>query len=206
MHDGPPNERAPPKPYTPPATPQGKINLSDPDSKLVHGMRGWVQGYNAQAVCNEQHLILAAEVMTASPDFGHLGPMLAAARAELAARRRRRAARGRARRRRLLAPGADERDHRRRHPGADPARLQPPQEQAETAGLGRRRLRLHALGARDRPRQRALPQRGQPIEPIFGDTKHNRGFTRFPDAAAPPHGPNGASSPPPTTSASSTST
>ena len=43
-----------------------------------------LQGYNAQAVCNKRHLIVAAEVMTASPDFGHLGPMLAAARRELA--------------------------------------------------------------------------------------------------------------------------
>jgi hypothetical protein len=76
---------APPKPYAPPEQPDGKANVSDPDSKLVHGMRGWVQGYNAQAVCNEQHLILAAEVMTASPDFGHLEPMFNAAQAELAA-------------------------------------------------------------------------------------------------------------------------
>jgi hypothetical protein len=75
---------ATPKPYTPPATPGGKVNITDPDSRLVKGMRGWVQGYNAQAVCNDQLLIVAAEVMTASPDFGHLGPMLAAARRELA--------------------------------------------------------------------------------------------------------------------------
>jgi hypothetical protein len=47
-------------------------------------MRGWIQGYNAQTACNDQHLIIAAEVMTASPDFGHLGPMLTAARRELA--------------------------------------------------------------------------------------------------------------------------
>jgi len=60
----------PAKSYSPPKQPDGKVNLSDPDSKLVHGMRGWVQGYNAQTVCNEQHLILAAEVMTTSPDFG----------------------------------------------------------------------------------------------------------------------------------------
>ena len=47
-------------------------------------MRGWVQGYNAQTVCNGQHLILAAEVMTSSADFGHLTPMLTAAQTELA--------------------------------------------------------------------------------------------------------------------------
>jgi transposase len=75
----------PPNPRPPATVPAGKVNLTDPDSKLVHGMRGWIQGYNAQAACNERHLIVAAEVMTASPDFGHLGPMLTAARSELAA-------------------------------------------------------------------------------------------------------------------------
>jgi hypothetical protein len=29
-----------PKPYTPPQVPAGKVNLTDPDLKLVHGMRG----------------------------------------------------------------------------------------------------------------------------------------------------------------------
>src|SRR3954466_14062267 len=74
----------PPNPRRPPTVPSGKVNLTDPDSKLVHGMSGWVQGYNAQAACNEQHLIVAAEIMTASPDFGHLAPMVDAARRELA--------------------------------------------------------------------------------------------------------------------------
>ena len=36
-------------------------------------MRGWVQDYNVQAVCNDRHLIVAAEIMTASPDFGTSG-------------------------------------------------------------------------------------------------------------------------------------
>src|SRR4051812_13993010 len=75
----------PPNPRQPPTVPTGKVNVTDPDAKLVKGMRGWIQGYNAQAVCNEQHLIVAAEVMTASPDFGHLAPMLTAARRELTA-------------------------------------------------------------------------------------------------------------------------
>jgi hypothetical protein len=67
------------KPYKPPATPQGRVNVTDPDSKVVKGLRGWLQGYNAQAVSNERHIILAAEVVTAAPDFGHLEPMLDAA-------------------------------------------------------------------------------------------------------------------------------
>ena len=41
---------SPPKPYRPPEAPEGKINLSDLDSRNVKTPRGWVQGYNAQAV------------------------------------------------------------------------------------------------------------------------------------------------------------
>ena len=77
----------PPDPYTPPATPQGQINLTDPDSHVVKGSRGrgFLQGYNAQAVANEHQIVIAAEVMTVAPDFGHLEPMLDAAQRELAA-------------------------------------------------------------------------------------------------------------------------
>ena len=32
---------SPPKPYTPPATPPGKINTTDPDSRNVKTLRGW---------------------------------------------------------------------------------------------------------------------------------------------------------------------
>jgi hypothetical protein len=75
---------APPKPYQPPERPAGKINVSDPDSQLVKTMRGWIQGYNAQAVTNEQQIVIAAEVTVDSPDFGHLEPMIDAAQTELA--------------------------------------------------------------------------------------------------------------------------
>src|SRR3954470_5638858 len=76
---------AAPKPYQPPAVPQGKINLTDPDSRLVKGMRGWLQGYNAQAAANDQQIVIAAEISVDSPDFGHLEPVLKAARDELQA-------------------------------------------------------------------------------------------------------------------------
>jgi transposase len=73
----------PPKPYQPPEQPTGKINVTDPDSRNVKTPRGWVQGYNAQAVCNAQQIVLAAEISISSADFGLLGPMITAAEHEL---------------------------------------------------------------------------------------------------------------------------
>jgi transposase len=72
------------KPYEPPEAPTGKVNLTDPDSRLVKAMRGWIQGYNAQAAVSEEQIVLAAEVTIDSPDFGHLEPMVDATAAELA--------------------------------------------------------------------------------------------------------------------------
>jgi zinc protease len=64
----------PPKPYRPPERPEGKINLSDLDSRNIKTPRGWVQGYNAQAVTTADQMVIAAEVTVDSPDFGHLEP------------------------------------------------------------------------------------------------------------------------------------
>jgi hypothetical protein len=75
----------PPDPYQPPATPEGRINVTDPDSRVVKGLRGFLQGYNAQAVTNEHQVALAAEIETVGADFGHLEPMLGATQRELAA-------------------------------------------------------------------------------------------------------------------------
>jgi transposase len=75
---------APPKPYRPPPTPAGKINLTDPDSRNVKTPRGYMQGYNAQAVVTAGQVVIAAEINTDSPDFGHLEPMVSSAQAELA--------------------------------------------------------------------------------------------------------------------------
>jgi transposase len=74
---------APPKPYSPPEQPAGKINLTDPDARNLKTPRGYAQGYNAQAATNENQIVLAAEITIDSPDFGHLEPMVEAAEAEL---------------------------------------------------------------------------------------------------------------------------
>jgi hypothetical protein len=84
MKDGPRFGR-PPDPYQPPAVAEGRVNVTDPDSRVVKGLRGFLQGYNAQAVTNEHQVVLAAEVATVGADFGHLEPMVDAARRELEA-------------------------------------------------------------------------------------------------------------------------
>jgi hypothetical protein len=76
---------APPKPFEPPAVPAGKVNVTDPDSRNVKTPRGYMQGYNAQAAVNERQIVVAAEINNDSPDFGHLEPMVDAARQQLAA-------------------------------------------------------------------------------------------------------------------------
>jgi transposase len=75
----------PPKPYEPPEIPPGKINTTDLDSRNVKTPRSYTQGYNAQAVVNDEQIVLAAEVNASSPDFGHLEPMVKATKRELQA-------------------------------------------------------------------------------------------------------------------------
>jgi transposase len=72
------------KPYVAPSLPEGKINLSDPDSRVMR-TQGTAprQAYNAQAAVNDRQVILSAEVSIAAADFGQLGPMFEATIREL---------------------------------------------------------------------------------------------------------------------------
>jgi transposase len=74
----------PPKPWTPPPTPQGVMNKTDPDSRMMRTQgQPTVQGYNAQAAVTRGQIIVAAEIAVESPDFGHLEPAVTAALREL---------------------------------------------------------------------------------------------------------------------------
>ena len=73
----------PPKPYQPPPVPDGKVNLTDPDSKRLKAREGYVQGYNAQAVVDESQIVLAAEITNNNIDWSQLDPMVTATLAEL---------------------------------------------------------------------------------------------------------------------------
>ena len=73
----------PPKPYEPPAQPEGKINTTDPDARRMKFGRNFIPAYNAQAAVTEQQIIVAAEITTEGGDFEQLDPVVAAAEREL---------------------------------------------------------------------------------------------------------------------------
>jgi transposase len=74
---------APPKPYTPPVKPEGKINTTDPDARRMKFGRNFIPAYNAQAVTTEGQVIVAAEITTEGGDFEQLEPMISSAEREL---------------------------------------------------------------------------------------------------------------------------
>jgi transposase len=166
-----------PKPYTPPATPQGTINTTDLDSRLIKGHRGWVQGYNAQAVANDQQIVIAAEVSVSAADFGHLEPMLDAAHRELEAA-------GVTERPETVLADAGYWHHEQMQrivaagtqvlipPDANKRKGNRPGWDGGLYSFMRRVLDTEAGSALYRRRQ-------QLIEPVFANTKHNRGITRF---------------------------
>jgi transposase len=126
----------PPAAYAPPLVPEGKINTTDHDSRVMRTQgQPAIQGYNAQAAVTEQQIIVAAEVTVDPPDFGHLEPMVTAA-VRSWPRWCHPTARHRPRRRWLLAQETDGGDRRRRDRGSDPT------------GLGAARRRPPRLGGR----------------------------------------------------------
>lgn len=75
---------SPPKPYSPPQAPEGKLNTTDPDARRMKFGRNFMPAYNAQAVSTEGQIIVAAEITTKGGDFEELDPMISAAERELA--------------------------------------------------------------------------------------------------------------------------
>jgi IS5 family transposase len=57
--------------------PQAQRNFTDPDSHILKGSEGWIQGYNCQAaVDGDQQVIVAIGVSNQPSDAVHLLPML----------------------------------------------------------------------------------------------------------------------------------
>jgi transposase len=70
--------------WEPPELPEGRINTTDPDSRMMRARGTTIQGYNAQAAVTGEQLIVAAEITLEPGDFTHLEPMVDATRTQLA--------------------------------------------------------------------------------------------------------------------------
>ena len=162
--------------------PGGRRNVTDLDSRPVKTPRGFIQGYNAQAVCTDDQIVIAADLVCNSSDGGQLEPMITAAREELAGA-------GLAGPQVVLADaGYWHADQIRalqddglqvlvppdaHHRIGRPPDANPPSRR--TGGLyDQMRERLSEPEGRQR-----YSRRQATIEPVFGHTKHNRRAERF---------------------------
>jgi transposase len=166
-----------PKPYTPPATPQTTVNLSDPDTHLMKGHKVFVQGYNAQAVVDPNQIVIAAEVSTEPVDFSALEPLMSAARRELER------ANVSTQPRVAVADAGFWNEQQMDKLAADGIAVLVPPESGKRKGQrpgwsGGRYSWMRGLLTSDQGRE-LYRLRRQVIEPVFGHTKHNRKFTQF---------------------------
>ena len=56
--------------------PRKKANTTDPDSRVMKGRHGTIQGYNAQAAVTQDQVIVAAGVYTDRTDYNLMEPMI----------------------------------------------------------------------------------------------------------------------------------
>ncbi len=66
------------RPQPPQPDPGAKVNVTDPDSRVVRDYHGYFQGDNVQAVTSREQIIVAAEVTRAATDMHELQPMIEA--------------------------------------------------------------------------------------------------------------------------------
>jgi transposase len=179
--DDPPSSGKP-KPSVPPTdapAPKDKAqrNFTDPESKLLKARDGFLQGYNCQAAVDaEAQIIVAHDVVAQQNDTPLLIPLVDGIRSNLGRSAREISADtgycseaniAALRRRRVRGYIASKRQ--RRGP-APPQRRRPPQGPLTKA----MQARISRGGFRSRYRLRK-----QVVEPVFGQIKAARGFTRF---------------------------
>ena len=167
-----------PKPWIAPEHPDLMVSVTDPDSRHIKAPQGFVQGYNAQAVVDENQIVLAAEITNSTADFSQLAPMITAALAELDAV-------GCDERPRLAVADAQYWNEQHIDQIVADEHIQvliPPD-----SGM-RRGPRPGWTGGRYAAMRTSLSspagkelygRREQMIEPVFAHTKHNRRITRF---------------------------
>lgn len=157
--------------------PAGRINTTDLDSRPVKTHRGFIQGYNAQAVACKEQVIVSCELTQSSSDGGQLTPMIDDAAANLEAI-------GAATPETVLADtgywskaqikALEQAGIEALVPPEGHARTKPPAKAKRSGPYAQMREKLRSERGRDLYRQRQSI-----IEPVFAQTKVTRGIERF---------------------------
>ncbi len=177
------------KPKAPDPTPEAtaKANVTDPDSRIMKTRKGYLQGYNAQAVVTEGQIIVAAELTQEENDVHQLHPMLAKTKENLAAA---------GCQEEVQALDADagywsEANIRNADPDGPELLIATTKDWKQRKAMREQpvpRGRIPAnLSPRERMERKLLTQRGralykkrsQTVEPVFGQIKDARGCDRF---------------------------
>jgi hypothetical protein len=159
-------------------------NIVDPDSRMMKTKDAFVQGYNCQAAVNENQIVVAVAVTQQANDVGQYQPMVTAARAALDAAgvtdpigvvladagywsEANAASDGPPR---LIAT---QKDWKQRRAARDLGTTSgPPPQHASPLDAMEHALRTAQGGA-------AYKTRSHTVEPVFADSKHNRGYRGF---------------------------
>ena len=161
-----------------------QANVTDPDSRIMQSVKGWVQGYNCQGSVNENQIVVACAVTQDANDVNQYLPMVDATTTTLAAvgitdaigmvlgdagywSEKNATAAGPER---LIATLKDWKQRRAaRDLGTTTG---PPPDDASILDAMEHRLRTPEGAA-------AYAHRSHIVEPVFGDHKENRGWRRF---------------------------
>jgi transposase len=162
-----------------------KANITDPDSRIMKDRKGYLQGYNGQAIVNRHQLVLACAVTQDANDIEQYEPMLEELRHNLKSAgiaeeeiELMLADAGYCSEANLTAEGPERliatlKDWKQRRAARELGTTngEPPHDATPIEAM-EHRLRTPE-GAT------AYAQRSQLIEPVFGDRKENRGYRRF---------------------------
>lgn len=162
-----------------------RANITDPDSRIMSTRKGWLQGYNGQAIVNRHQIVLACEVSQDANDIELYQPMIEELKRTLTEAgippeqiELMLADAGYCSEANLTADGptrliATQKDHKQRAAARELGTTTgPPPKDTSPIEAMEHQLRTPEGTS-------AYAQRSQLIEPTFGDRKHNRGYRTF---------------------------
>ena len=173
------------------AEPRGnkeKANITDPDSRIMKTRKGWIQGYNCQAVTDENQFIIATEVTQDCNDTQQLEPMLDQVSENLESAGIEQSPNTISADAGYWREGLDIQEIEREGPEViiSPRkdwkqrkrdREKPPPRGRIPKGLSQRELMERKL--RTKRGKHIYSKRGQTVEAVFGQSKEVLGFRRF---------------------------